>query len=182
MLHLENNGYVPKDASMLLRKAREQSLNLNVTVRDSRVSSKYVEYDVSINKEKLNELVEKLQIIGSLDHAKHVVEEKIEKNEAIKQGIFYFNNERYWECHEVLEGVWNNCHGKEKKLVNGLILVAAALVHYQKAEDKICLSILGRAQEKISKASGIYYNIDVDGLREKITFIINSGHITTFEI
>ena len=38
---------------------------------------------------------------------------------------------------------WKQIDGDEKKLVNGLILVAAGLVHYQKDEDQI-LGILDR--------------------------------------
>lgn len=182
MLHLKNSAYVPKDAISLLRKARELSHGMEVTVRDTRVSSKYLEYDVSIKKEDLDVFVEKLSPLGEIDHAKHVVEESIKKEDAVKQGVFYFNNERFWECHEVLEGVWKNCYEGEKDLVQGIILIAAGFVHYQKNEEDICLSIFGRALEKLSKASGKYYDINVDMLREKISKMKNSGKISTFEI
>ncbi len=182
MLHLKNNDFKPKDATILLKKSREFCSGMNITIRDTRVSSKYIEFDISIEKKELDMLVEKLQPIGSLEHAKHVIEEKIEKDKAVKDGIFFFNDERFWECHEVFEGVWKNCHGEEKMLVHGIILVAAALVHYQKDEDSICLSVLGRALEKLSHSSGNYYNIDVDKLRSKVLDIRNSGQITTFEI
>ncbi len=182
MLHLKNNDFKPKDAKNLLKKSRQFSSGMNVIIRDIRVSSKYVEFDISLEKKELDLLVEKLHPLGPLDHVKHVVEEKIEKEKAIKDGIFFFNDERFWECHEVFEGVWKNCNGDEKMLVQGIILVAAALVHYQKGEDSICLSVLGRALEKLSNSSGNYYNIDLDRLRNKVLDIRNSGQITTFEI
>lgn len=182
MLHLKNDGYIPKDATDLLVKARKLCSGMDITIRDTRVSSKYVEFDISINKEHLAELVAKLKLIGNLDHAKLIVEEKKEKEDAIKEGIFFFNNERYWECHEVFESVWNNCYGGEKDLIHGIILIAAALVHFQKNEDKICLSILGRALVKLENANGRYHKIDIDGIRNKLTHIRNSGQITTFLI
>lgn len=182
MIHLKNPKYVPKDSTNLLKRARTLCTDLDVTIRDTRVSSKYIEYDVSIKKENLDEFVERLKPIAELDHAKQVVEEQIEKEEAIKQGIFYFNNERFWECHEVLEGVWKNCYEGEKDLVQGIILVAAALVHYQKDEDGICFSILGRALKKLSHTNGVYNNIDVDKLRQKIEEIRTTKKITTFAI
>jgi hypothetical protein len=182
MLHLQNKGYAPKDATRLLAQARKLCTNNHATIRDARISSKYVEYDISIDKEKLQKLVEDLQPVGILDHAKHVIEEKKEKKDAINEGIFYFNNERFWECHEVLEGVWKNCFEGEKDLVQGIILVAAALVHHQKDEDDICLSILGRAQEKLSRCSGTYYDINIDKLKDAIHEIKNSGKITSFKI
>ena len=182
MLHLKNENYVPKDASELLHQSRDLSSGMNVTIRDTRISSKYLEFDVSIKKEHLDELLTKMKPIGELDHAKHVVEEEIPKEDAIRDGISYFNNERFWECHEVLEGVWKKCYEGEKDLVQGIILVAAALVHFQKNEDDICISILNRALNKLANSSGKYHNIDVDVLRNKVNQIITSREIFTFSI
>src|SRR5713226_4260844 len=131
MVHLKNLRYLPSDAPMLLTKADKLTSGMNRIIRDMRVSSKYLEFDVSVNKEQLDVIVEKLESLGPLDHARHIIEEKMEKEEAILQAKEYFNNERFWECHEVLEGVWKNTHQGEKELVQGMILVAAALVHYQ---------------------------------------------------
>ena len=182
MLHLKNNGYLPKDALTLLGNARHLSSDMDVVVRDARVSSKFLEFDVSIKKQNLDALLDNLFQIADLDHVKEVLEEKKDKEEAIIEGISYFNNERFWECHEALEGVWKNCFGEEKKLVQGIILIAAALVHYQKDEDKICLSVLGRALEKLSNASAIYHKIDINALKNKVKQIIDSKKITTFRI
>ena len=182
MLHLKNENYVPKDASELLHQSRDLSSGMNVTIRDTRISSKYLEFDVSIKKEHLDELLTKMKPIGELDHAKHVVEEEIPKEDAIRDGISYFNNERFWECHEVLEGVWKKCYEGEKDLVQGIILVSAAFVHFQKNEDDICISILNRALNKLANSSGKYHNIDVDVLRNKVNQIITSREIFTFSI
>lgn len=182
MLHLKNKDFGPSDSSSLLLSARNLSSDMDVIIRDCRVSSKYIEFDVSIEKSRIDALTAKLTSIGQLDHAKHVVEEKIEKDKAIKEGVFYFNNERFWECHDVLEGVWKNCHEGERDLVQGMILVAAALVHFQKAEETICISILGRALEKLSKSNGTYHDIDVDKLRNQVLQMTNSGNISVFKI
>ena len=71
---------------------------------------------------------------------------------------------------------------KRKRLLNGIILVAAALVHYQKNENEICLSIFCRALEKIGNATGKYHKIDIDALRNKISNMIRTGIIETFTI
>ena len=182
MLHLKNENYVPKDASELLHKSRDLCSGMNVTIRDTRVSRQFLEFDVSINKDNLDVLVTKMKPLGELDHAKHIVEEEIPKEDAIKDGISYFNDERFWECHEVFEGVWKKCFEGERDLLQGIILVAASLVHYQKNENEICISILNRALKKLANTSGQYHNIDVDGLRKKVNEIITSGKITTFLI
>ena len=183
MLHLKNSSDLNrKMAKDILRQSRILASGMNLILRDCRVSKKYVEFDTTIPKSNLNELVEKLSSIGHFDHAKHVVEEIVEKEEAISEGILYFNNERFWECHEILEGVWKNCSGNEKFLVQGLILVAAGLVHYQKDEDEICISIFNRALEKLKNSSGQYHDIDIDKIKKTINEMINSKNVSSFMI
>lgn len=182
MIHLKNSGYLPPDAPLLLSKADKLTSEMDRIIRDTRVSSKYLEFDVSIDKSQLDVLVEKLRPIGVLGHARHITDEKIGKDEALELAKDYFNNERFWECHEALEGVWKKTYEGEKDLVQGIILVAAALVHYQKNENNICLSILKRAMEKLAGANGKYHDIDVDLLRKKVSDIIASKKIATFTI
>jgi uncharacterized protein len=182
MVHLINSGYVPKDAKSLLAKADQLTSEMNVIVRDMRVSTKYLEFDVSVKKEELDQVIKKFQSIGVLHTARHVVEEKIEKEEALKRAKQYFNDEKYWECHEVLEGVWKNTHEGEKDLVQGIILVAAALVHYQKNENDICLSIMKRAMEKLSSSSGMYHDIDMDKFRKITQDMISSRNVAQFTV
>ena len=61
-----------------------------------------------------------------------------------------------------------------------LILVAAALVHYQKNEDKICLSVLGRALDKLHDKSGQYCKINVDNVKQKVIEMLDKKIIFTF--
>jgi hypothetical protein len=182
MIHLKNSGFVPQDAKKLLSQADKLVAGMHAIVRDARVSSRYLEFDISISKDYLDLLVKKLETIGQLDNARHIVEEEMEKEEAVEKGREYFNYERFWECHETLEGVWKKTYEGEKDLVQGIILVAAAFVHYQKNENDICLSILKRGMEKIGNASGKYYHIDIDVLRNKVSEIISSGMISTFMV
>ena len=139
-------------------------------------------FDVSVEKEKFDTVVEKLSPIGKLDNARHVVEEEIEKEDGIKDGIFYFNNERFWEAHEAWEGVWKKCDGREKELVQGIILVAVAFAHSQKNDDTIGIGMLGRASEKIGDSPAMYHNIDVDRIRNKITEMQKTRKLTRFQL
>ena len=137
MLHLQNNGYSPANSRNLVHKARELCSKIDSSIRVARVATNFVEFDVEVDEEKLNVVVGALSPIGSLVNARHVVEEEIEKEDGLRDGIFYFNNERFWESHEALEGVWKKCDGKEKELVQGLILVAVAFAHSQKNDETI---------------------------------------------
>ncbi|MEO9307434.1 conserved hypothetical protein [Nitrosotalea sinensis] len=182
MIHLINSGYIPSDAKILLQQADQLTVDMDVIVRDMRVSTKYLEFDVSVKKEDLDLVVQKFKSIGSLYDARHLIEEHIEKEKALENAKKYFNDERYWECHEVLESVWKKTHEGEKDLVQGIILVAAALVHYQKYENDICISILNRSMEKFTRASGLYHGIDVDKFRKSVMNMISSKRIELIKI
>ncbi len=67
-------------------------------------------------------------------------------------------------------------------LVQGIILDAAALVHYQKNENDICISIFERALKKLANASGMYHKINVDNLRDNVQKMLVTRKISTFEI
>jgi uncharacterized protein len=182
MLHLQNNGYTPANSRNLVHKARELCSKIKASIRVARVATNFVEFDVEVDEKKLNIIVEKLSPIGKLVNARHVIEEEIKKEDGIKDGIFYFNNERFWESHEALEGAWKKCHGKEKELVQGLILVAVAFAHSQKNDDKISIGVLVRALEKLGNSPAEYHNIDVDRIRNKVKEMIKNNELIIFQI
>jgi hypothetical protein len=73
--------------------------------------------------------------------------------------------------------VWKQSKGQEKGLLNGVILIAAAFVHFQKGEDETCIGILRRANDKIRSFQGEYHRIKFDLLEENLRKIINTGSI-----
>jgi len=182
LLHFKNEKYLPENCRELAYKARDLASDMNVSVRLARVASKFIEFDVASEKEDLDPLLEILSPIGEIDNVRHVVEEHIEKDKGIQDGIFYYNNERFWECHEAFEGVWNQCYGREKELVQGIILVAVAFAHEQENEESIGIGMLGRALEKLGDSPSMYYSIDVDRIRKKAIEMQQVKKLTRFEI
>ncbi|MDX1533046.1 MAG: DUF309 domain-containing protein [Nitrosopumilaceae archaeon] len=182
MLHLKNNGYEPKHSREIVHKARFLCANLGASIRVVRVATNFIELDVSVDPEKFDTVVEKLKPIGDLDNVRHVKEEEISKDDGIKEGIFYFNNERFWEAHEAWEGAWKKCDGKEKLLVQGLILVAVSFAHNQKNDKDIGINMFSRALEKIGDFRGLYHNIDIDRIRRKISDMRKTGEMVLFKI
>jgi hypothetical protein len=181
IVHLHNKGFVAKDAEELLQKARTL-VDYDVIIRDTRVSSKHVEFDTTISASKLTYLLEKLSEIAPVASYTQITEKRVEKEHAIENAKLLFNDERYWECHEALEGVWKNTTGKEKELLQGLILTCAAFVHSQKDEDDICISILNRALARLNDARGIYYGIDTDRFKQAVADMLTTKRIQYFKI
>jgi len=181
-IHLQNKEYTPKDATVLLERARK--LAQDIIVRDSRVSKKYIEFDTSIpDSMDIDYLVGRLQKISPLASFEHIVEKEMSKDEAIRHAIELFNEEKYWGTHEALEAVWKATpKGSERDMINGIILVAAAFVHDLKDERDICLSILGRARKKLDGASGKYHNIDMDRFVRLVDRTLQTGRIERFTV
>ncbi len=183
MLHLQNTlPYSPKEATLLLHKAREL-VEPDASIRDARVSKKYIEFDISIPVgEDLGSILARIEVIAPLANYDEIIERHLEKDKAIMRARELFNDERYWEAHEVLEYVWKNSTGTEKEILNGIILVAAAFVHDEKDEQDICLSILHRARRKLDRTSETYYGIDMTKIVDVLSEIDNTGRIHRFTI
>ena len=182
MIHLKNDKFTPSDSRDLVHRARDLCSDMDASVRVARVASNFIELDVEIKKEELDLLIKKLSPIGKLDNARHIFEEKIEKENGIKDGIFYFNNERFWESHEAFEGVWKECYGREKEVVQGIILLAVAFAHSQKNDYLIGIGMLSRVLEKLGDSPTMYHDIDVDRIRKKVNSMQKSNALTRFEI
>jgi hypothetical protein len=183
MIYLHNNSYGPADASALLERARSLAQLGGTVVRDTRVSRKYLEFDVSIpDGTAVMGVLGRLEEISPVASFDQVVEHHMDKDKAIAKAIEMFNEEKYWSAHEALEGVWKLARGRERDTLNGIILVAAAFVHDEKGESDICMSILRRASRKLEAGSGTYQGIDLDRFAAKVASIINSGKIERFAI
>jgi predicted metal-dependent hydrolase len=105
----------------------------------------------------------------------------VDKEEALAEGVQLFNDERFWECHEVLEQAWHVSKGVERDAIQSIILTAAAFVHYQKGEEEICLSILRRARAKMTTAK-TYEKMDFQELITGIDGILDSEKIRLFKL
>ena len=105
----------------------------------------------------------------------------VDKEEALAEGVRLFNEERFWECHEVLEQAWHVSKGVERDAIQSIILTAAAFVHYQKGEEEICLSIMKRARAKMTLAK-TYETVSLESLEKNIDEILASDRVRLFKL
>ena len=177
-------GYAPRQTGQLAERVRA-ILGSRESIGHLRISNNAIEFDLFANDQQdlaakrtlLEEKVAKVLTVKTLD----LPPAPREKFDVLKEGISLFNEERFWECHEVLEQIWHPSRGTERELIQGLILTAAALVHHQKAEKEVCLSMLRKASTKL--ASQLYFeNIDLDYVRDKVRQMMESKSPQPFEI
>ncbi|MDD9809134.1 MAG: DUF309 domain-containing protein [Thaumarchaeota archaeon] len=183
MVHLENRGHTPREARALLARSRELTSGLERTIRDARVATSHVELDVSVDRSRVGDLVGLLGPVGRPVRAR-LLEEGPPGEDAMGEGAAHFNSERFWESHEALEGPWAACAkpSAERDAVQGIILAAAAMVHHQKDEDAISLSILARAARKLAGAPAEYGGIDVAAVRGEVDSMLSSRRVRPFLI
>ena len=183
MVYLKNEKYNPNDATSILSLSRNILHDDKIIIRDVRVATHFLELDISIaTSSRIGKIKSKLSQIAPIIDIDRIIEKDLDKRESIKLARELFNNEKYWKTHEVLEGIWKHTQGDERDLLNGIILVAAALVHYQKAELAICISIMKRALVKLNNSYGKYYDVDIDSLKREVTNMVKSSKVSNFRI
>lgn len=50
--------------------------------------------------------------------------------EQYREGLRLFNEEEFFDCHDVLEELWSETTGPERKFIQGLIQASIALFHF----------------------------------------------------
>ena len=181
LIYLDNKkkSFIPEDYKYLIKHIRSLMEDFSmIEVREVRISSYFIEIDLSANdfEQDLfqNAISSRLASVGFVLYCDDlsVSEHFLTKKNVLDHAVFLFNIERFWKSHEVLEGLWKESSGAEKRILNGIILINAAFVHYQKNELDIFISILKRSLEKLSESFGKFYSLDLNQIKDEVTKII----------
>ena len=177
LVRLANRGKSePSDAKALTASAYELVRGYGADVGNLRVSRAAIELDLLLPSN--DALPSATRALGEGLGALLTVREldtpapQMDVARAIREGVGLFNEERYWESHEALEYAWRRAEGSEKEVLQGIILVAAALVHLQKNETVVTLSVMVRANEKLSRYHGERFGVSIDKLRETLSRMV----------
>jgi len=192
LIYLDNKkkSYIPEDYKYLIKHIRSLMVDFSmIEVREVRISSYFIEIDLSVyNLEQdlfQNAISSRLASVGSVLYSDDLSlsEHFLTKKNVLDHAVFLFNIERFWKSHEVLEGLWKESSGAEKRILNGIILINAAFVHYQKNELDIFVSILKRSLEKLSESFGNFYSLDLNQIKDEVTkIIIDKNYCHNFKI
>ena len=80
-----------------------------------------------------------------------------------------FNQQLFYEAHDVLEELWLGQRGKENDLFyKGMIQLAGAFVHLQKNRLKPAAALFGLAQKNISRYPERHERLNVEAVLELI--------------
>lgn len=150
---LRNWGVDPSQHDELLRELRELLRGISEQVIDVRVGPDRLEVDLLASD--VERVRDRLSALSEVEYAVQVGERAAGSvEEAVGEAVSLIRQGRYWEAHEVLEGVWREAQGREKTALNGLILFAAAHVKLQRGDEAGFRRVLRRALRAL-EASGL---------------------------
>jgi len=179
-------GFQPRDQESLLVKARSLAASRQGQVINLRVTPRALEFDLFCAPETpMDPFFEAWAApLGLRLTCKRldIPPPPVDAQSIVTEARQLFNDYRFWEVHEVLEGLWKERQGPEKQLIQGLILTAAALVHWQKNEVKVVWPMLQDAMRRLENQPANYFGWDVAALRKHFSEAIYRREITDLDV
>ena len=104
-------------------------------------------------------------------------------DERFKRGIHLFNEEEFFECHEVIEDLWLATSDEYKNLYKGVIQAAVALYHLGRGNMKGARKLYGTSNKYLRKYLPSALGLNVEKLLAdmKICFEQDNGLIPKLE-
>jgi DUF309 family protein family protein len=101
-------------------------------------------------------------------------------DELFRRGVALFNGVRYWHAHEAWETLWRAASEEERDFYQGLILVAAGVLHLQRRNLRGARNKLSEGLAKLRKYQPTHRGIIVSelvGRGELILADLESGFV-----
>ncbi|MDQ3932190.1 MAG: DUF309 domain-containing protein [Actinomycetota bacterium] len=95
-------------------------------------------------------------------------------HQALATAIELWNEERFFEAHEVLEDVWQAAPEEDRRFWQGIIQVAVGCVHHQRGNVHGTSALLHKAADKLADYPEVHHGVDVGQLR---VFAENTAHV-----
>ena len=89
-------------------------------------------------------------------------------SDAFVGGIELFNRCEFFQAHEVLEDIWRECMGEERKFLQGLIQAAVAFHHHSSGNLDGARSLLDRALKNLADYPDEYRGIKLRPFRDSL--------------
>jgi predicted metal-dependent hydrolase len=90
------------------------------------------------------------------------------------EGLELFNQERFFECHEVLEEVWNEVGASERAFLQGLIQVAVGFYHWTRHNPVGAERVLRRALRNLQPYANEHRGVNLSELRLAVSAAVRA--------
>jgi uncharacterized protein len=103
-----------------------------------------------------------------------------EAERVFRRGIALFNGVRYWHAHEEWERLWRAAPDEERDFYQGLIQLAAGLLHLQRRNLRGARTKLAEALERLRRYQpahqGVFVN-ELIGEARRLLDDLEAGHL-----
>ena len=86
------------------------------------------------------------------------------------EGLRLFNEEEFFECHDVLEELWSETLGDEKKFYQGLIQASVALFHFGNENLGGARKLYESARRNLEPYGSLYSGVDLEKFLTEFKF------------
>lgn len=86
------------------------------------------------------------------------------------EAVRLFNEEEFFDCHDVLEELWSEVLGEEKKFYQGLIQAAVALFHFGNENFGGARKLYTSARENLERYESPYLGMDLEKFLAEFQF------------
>ena len=103
-----------------------------------------------------------------------------EAERLFRAAVAHFNGARYWHAHEAWETLWRGAPEEERDLYQGLIQVAAGLLHLQRRNMRGARNKLSEGLEKLRRYQPAYHGVFVSeliGEARRLLDDLEGGHM-----
>lgn len=83
-------------------------------------------------------------------------------------GIRHFNHFEMFDCHELLEAVWNDAVDTERQFVQGVIQIAVAILHWESKHKPGALSVFRTGRALLAGVPSPFMGVEVADWLAKI--------------
>lgn len=87
-----------------------------------------------------------------------------------REGLRLFNEEDFFESHEVLEELWTDTHDERRKFYQGLIQAAVALLHFGNENFGGAVKVYTSSRKYLEQYQPEYEGLDVSKLLVDMQF------------
>jgi len=93
--------------------------------------------------------------------------EPIDVAHALELGAKRWDEQRYFEAHELLEVAWKHSSGADRELWKGVIQIAVACVHVQRGNLVGAQRLVKRGLRRLEASPDRHHDLDVAALRRQ---------------
>ena len=95
---------------------------------------------------------------------------------SLDNALNLFNNQHWYEAHDVLEDIWNELDGDERQIIQGILQVSVSQFHLNKGNKNGAMILLGEGLGRIKNRTNTSIGLDLSAFCHRVNSLLNKLH------